>query len=521
MSQNYTYPPGFSISTNASVGLNGASAPTSSTEVGGINPSNNLEALKVDASGNLLVNIQTTTTNPLPTTDLADGPVTPGTVATRSILIGGQYNTALPTLTDTQQSSLQVDSSGRAILSPLQSTSTVTVVQPTGTNLHAVIDSGTITVNQGTANVTPWNENISQFGGSSVTLGQKVSASSMPIVIASDQSTLNVLQPDVNTTGSITSTQSVTLSVNGLGTVGIQVSGTWTGTLFVEASVDGITFNSTTAITLATGAPTLVIAANGVFQMQAAGMNSVRIRGNSVGSGTADITLRGNASVSSVMLDNSLPTGSNVIGAVTQSGTWNINNISGTVSLPTGASTSANQTTGNSSLSTIATNTTGLNATITTTGSAVPADALQMGVKSGSNLIALTLGQTTMSASVPVAIASNQSAVPVSGSLSPNTGRSSANAPVYNVYSSVNITTGAYVQLVASTTSTTNYLDIFDSSGQGMILGVGGSGSEVVQAYIPPGGDQIQLAIPSGSRVAYKALTATANSGYLLMNFYT
>ena len=41
----------------------------------------------------------------------------------------------------------------------------------------------------------------------------------------------------------------------------------------------------------------------------------------------------------------------------TQSGTWNINNISGTISLPTGAATAANQTTGNSSLSTIATNT--------------------------------------------------------------------------------------------------------------------------------------------------------------------
>lgn len=33
------------------------------------------------------------------------------------------------------------------------------------------------------------------------------------------------------------------------------------------------------------------------------------------------------------------------IGAVTQSGTWNINNISGTISLPTGASTATNQST--------------------------------------------------------------------------------------------------------------------------------------------------------------------------------
>lgn len=44
---------------------------------------------------------------------------------------------------------------------------------------------------------------------------------------------------------------------------------------------------------------------------------------------------------------------SNASLAVTQSGTWNITNISGTVSLPTGASTSALQTTGNSSLSSI------------------------------------------------------------------------------------------------------------------------------------------------------------------------
>ena len=39
--------------------------------------------------------------------------------------------------------------------------------------------------------------------------------------------------------------------------------------------------------------------------------------------------------------------------AVTQSGTWNINNVSGTVSLPTGAATSANQTTANSSLASL------------------------------------------------------------------------------------------------------------------------------------------------------------------------
>lgn len=55
-----------------------------------------------------------------------------------------------------------------------------------------------------------------------------------------------------------------------------------------------------------------------------------------------------------------LPAGTNTIGAISntsfncnQSGTWNISDISGTVSLPTGAATSALQSTGNSSLASI------------------------------------------------------------------------------------------------------------------------------------------------------------------------
>lgn len=83
-----------------------------------------------------------------------------------------------------------------------------------------------------------------------------------------------------------------------------------------------------------------------------------------------------------------------------QSGTWtttvtqatgtNLHTVVDSSALPTGASTSALQTTGNTSLSTIATQT-----------SHLPA----------------ALGQTTMSASLPVVIASDQSAVPVSGTI--------------------------------------------------------------------------------------------------------
>lgn len=56
-----------------------------------------------------------------------------------------------------------------------------------------------------------------------------------------------------------------------------------------------------------------------------------------------------------------------------QSGTWNITNISGTVSLPTGAATAANQTTANASLSNIDTDTTTIAGAITTDDAAYTA----------------------------------------------------------------------------------------------------------------------------------------------------
>lgn len=60
--------------------------------------------VNVDSSGNMFVVVTSA------------GPVTPGTVATNSDLIGGQFNTALPTLTNGQQSAIQLDSSGRLII---------------------------------------------------------------------------------------------------------------------------------------------------------------------------------------------------------------------------------------------------------------------------------------------------------------------------------------------------------------------------------------------------------------------
>ncbi len=221
--------------------------------------------------------------------------------------------------------------------------------------------------------------------------------------------------------------------------------------------------------------------------------------------------------------------------------------------LPTGAATSANQTTANTSLSTIVTNTTGIALAATQTNgtqtsrvtdgtntatvkaastAAVAADtALVVALSPNNNsLTNALLTKTTDGTNTAAVKAASTAALATDPALvvaiSPNNSISSTikgtvigNAPVQNIYSSVNVTTAAYVQLVASTSNVINTLHIFDSSGQSMILGIGGAGSEVTTLYVPPGGDTYTLNIPAGSRIAYKALSATANSGYLLMSF--
>jgi hypothetical protein len=110
----------------------------------------------------------------------------------------------------------------------------------------------------------------------------------------------------------------------------------------------------------------------------------------------------------------------------------------------------------------------------------------------------------------------------VGGSASGNDfGFFSTNAPVYNAYATTAITTGAYVQLVAATTVQSNEIEIFDSSGQALYLAFGAASAEINQMIIYPGGNgRVRLAVPAGVRVSAKAITGTASSGFLTISFY-
>lgn len=129
---------------------------------------------------------------------------------------------------------------------------------------------------------------------------------------------------------------------------------------------------NTSAVTISTSLP--------------AGTNTIGKLSLNDGIDIGDVTINNASGSSAVNIQdggNSI-TVDGTVGA-TQSGTWNVTNVSGTVSLPTGASTSGKQDTGNTSVASIDTKT--------------PA-----------------LGQGVMTASSPVVIASNQSAIPVSQS---------------------------------------------------------------------------------------------------------
>lgn len=181
--------------------------------------------------------------------------------------------------------------------------------------------------------------------------------------------------------------------------------------------------------------------------------------------------------VSATNLDTrDLTSVSDSISAV-QSGTWDITDISGTVSLPTGASTEA---------------------TLSTLNGKVPAN--------------LTVTSTRL------LVDGSGVTQPVSGTVTVT--YLASTAFVRNDYSSINVTTGAYVELVASTASQYRKLQIFDSSGQTLKIAFGAAASEVDKLLVFPGGnDVIEVNLPASTRVSIRAVSATASVGEICINF--
>jgi hypothetical protein len=188
--------------------------------------------------------------------------------------------------------------------------------------------------------------------------------------------------------------------------------------------------------------------------------------------------------------------------------------------LPTGASTEATLSALNGKVTSCNTG------AVVISSSALPSGAAtEATLSAASNKLPATIGQKTMANSLAVVIASDQSAIPVSGSFS-----SAANSVVdlldANILdtSSVNVpgSAGSPVQVVASLAATVKALQLLDTTGAFVGVYVGGVGVEVLKLVMGPGSDQtIEHAIPSGSRVSLKRLDSTTavSSGIIAINF--
>ncbi len=161
--------------------------------------------------------------------------------------------------------------------------------------------------------------------------GQATMANSEPVVIASDQSAVPV-------SGTFwQATQPVSLvSTTITGTVAVTQSGAWT-----------VGVSGTVAVTLASGAAAIAKAEDDASANLDVGVPAMAVRkaapANTSGSDGDYEMLQMSAGRlwTSATIDAALPTGANVIGAVTQSGTWNIGTVNSLTQL-NGAAISMN-----------------------------------------------------------------------------------------------------------------------------------------------------------------------------------
>lgn len=296
-------------------------------------------------------------------------------------------------------------------------------------------------------------------------LGQKAMANSLAVTMASDQTGLPP-PTDVSSSGSVSALNDVvTIACAGLSTVGIQTGGSWTGTLAFEGSTDGGTTYNAVYVS-PRGSVTAVVqtaTAVGFYYTNVAGLTHFRVRRSVLGNGNAaTVNLIGNASASLLQV-YSIHQGSFNISAV-QSGTW-------TTRLNDGGGTS------------------------------------------------VTVGQKVMASSLPVTIASDQTAIPISGTVT-------ASAAVYKEkytldFATSNVLTSAWTQLAASTTNTLLAFEIYNTTSEPIIFATGAVASEVAKFYIFPGGNApniIYLTVTSSTRLSLKALTNNITSGYILVN---
>jgi hypothetical protein len=171
-----------------------------------------------DSTGNTVNYVGADSNGNLQVVNASEGPVTPGTVATKSILTGAQYNSTSPTLTTGQQSALQLNSAGSLNVNITSGVGSITATVGTadkttftyGTTselpIGGVYQDTSPTLATGTSGAIRSTQNRGlhvnlRDSSGNEKLGSSLSAASIPVVIASDQGSI----PVTMTTGHVNS----------------------------------------------------------------------------------------------------------------------------------------------------------------------------------------------------------------------------------------------------------------------------------------------------------------------------
>lgn len=370
--------------------------------------------------------------------------------------------------------------------------------------------SGTVAV----SNAFALDSTLSAFSAKFNSLGQKTMANSSPVVLASDQSSIpvtgsgnfTVVQPtgtNLHVVSDATSTTAVTqATAANLNATVVQSSGA-----NLHVNVDSAPTTTVTGTVTANAGTNLNTSA---LQLDTTGAKLNNAQGSTT-SGQTGPLVQGAVTTAAPTYTTAQtnPLSLTTAGALRTDSSATTQPVSGTVT--------ANAGTGTFTISGTVTANAGTN--LNTSALATSANQTTLGsqttkLNDGTNTAAVKAASTAAVAADPalvVAISPNNTPVAPSG-------RASSQL-IRNDYSTTNVTTAAYVQLVASTANVINRLWIFDSSGQDFVLATGAAASEVDRIRIPPGGwdSAIELNIPAGTRISIKASSATASSGILIV----
>ena len=298
-------------------------------EIGAINVAGNAPS----SAGQLLIS-QPGNTTALWADPMVQGLFAPGTNTSTGnsggpinpVMIGGSDYAGTPLLHD-----WKVDSSGLGYVSIA--------------NTPAVTISGTVAVTQSTS---PWivagnlTHNNAAPIANNIGVLPAVASSANPTYNSGDQVLLSTdltgalrvassgtftpaLTSDRTQTGTITSTQNVTVATNGGGACVFNITGTWTGTIVFEYSVDGTNWVAANANPYqGSSTPATSTTGNGQWTLNVGGLNSFRVRGNTVATGTATVWLEVGAGTSNAIMVMGT-NASNVPKVLNLDGTGNLN----------------------------------------------------------------------------------------------------------------------------------------------------------------------------------------------------